>query len=62
MSVQDAWTVGDKRVAPEGGHAGTLHDVATGEREVVMVSPRPVRGIRAISRRHGDLVRRLAAR
>lgn len=61
-AVQDAWTVGDKQVTPEGGHQYTLRNVATGEKDIITVSPRSVREIREISDRYGDMLRRLADR
>lgn len=61
-ATQDAWSVGDKEVTPEGGHRYTLRNVATGEKDVVTVSPRSVREIREISHRYGDMLRRLAER
>lgn len=61
-AMRDAWTVGDKRVTPEGGHRYTLRNVATGETDVVSVTPRSVREIREISDRYGDMLRRLADR
>jgi hypothetical protein len=61
-ATRDAWSVGDKRVTPEGGHQYTLRNVATGETDVIEVSPRSVREIREISNRYRDMLRRLAQR
>ena len=60
--VQDAWSVGEKTVTPEGGHRYTLRNVATGETDVITVSPQSVRRVRRISERYGDMLRRLADR
>ena len=61
-ATQDAWSVGDKQVTPEGGHRYTLRNVATGETDVVEVSPESVRRVRRISDRYSDMLRRLADR
>ena len=61
-ATQDAWSVGDKTVTHEGGHRYTLRNVATGEKDVITVSPGSVLRIRGISHRYRDMPRRLAGR